>query len=142
MCHFLHKYDGTIWADTEHYYGEVPDVQFSNFWSPFFISFFDIDSTASHCEGWKLNETAYNGVRWNIRITKDQEDVLWFDYDYYGSGDAVEYTITYKYEVVDGLLRFSSTDGQSFTYHPSERNYARDAVNTGEIIELDGCLFY
>ncbi|MCR9288744.1 MAG: hypothetical protein NXI23_15315 [Bacteroidetes bacterium] len=39
MCHFLHKYDGIIWADAENYYNDFSDVKFSNFWDPYFISF-------------------------------------------------------------------------------------------------------
>ncbi|MEL7341568.1 MAG: hypothetical protein AAGM67_13905, partial [Bacteroidota bacterium] len=67
--------------------------------------------------------------------------VFWFDFDYYGSGEEIEYTNTYKYEVIDGLLHFSSADSQSVIFHPSEKNYAQDAVGTGKIIELTGCLF-
>lgn len=142
MCHFLHKHNGTIWADPNNYYSEFPDIKFSNFWGPFFISFFNFDSTTSYCEGWKLGETNDNGIKWNIKIRKDQEDIFWFDYEYYGSGEDIEYTTTYKYEVVDGLLNFSSTDGQAFIYHPSEKNYSEDIVETDEIVELPGCLFY
>ena len=142
MCHFLYKYDGTIWADAENYYSDFSDIKFSNFWDPYFISFFNLDSIASNCEGWKLGETTHNGKKWNIKIKKDQEDVFWFDYDYYGSSKEIQYTITYKYEVIDGVLNFSSTDGQTFIFHPSERNYSADSVDTGEIIELTGCLFY
>ena len=38
--------------------------------------------------------------KWDIKITKDEWDELWFDYDYYGTSDDIEYTITYKYEVL------------------------------------------
>jgi len=143
MCHFLHKHEGTIWADSENYYSDFSDIKFSSFLgAPFFISFFNIDSTAAYCEGWKLGETTYNGKKWNIEIMKDQEDVFWFDYDYYGSGEEIEYTITYKYKVIDSLLHFSSTDGQTFIFHPSEKNYSQDFLDTDEINELPGCLFY
>lgn len=143
FCFFLHKYDETIWADAENYYSDFSDIKFSNFTGhPFFISFFNFDSTASYCEGWKLGETTYDRKKWNINIKKDEEDVLWFDYEYYGSKEEIEYTITYKYEVIDGLLHFSSTDGQTFIFHPSERNYSEDFVETGEIFQLEGCLFY
>jgi len=143
MCHFLHKNEGTIWADAENYYSDFSDIQFSNFSNdPYFISFFKLDSIASYCEGWKLGETTYDGIKWNIEIKKDQEDEFWFEYDYYGSSEEIEYSITYKYEVIDGLLHFSSTDGQTFIFHPSERNYSEDIVDTGEIIRLEGCMFY
>ncbi len=142
FCRFLDKYEGTIWADAENYYSDFSDIKFSNFsGNEYFISFFNLDSIASYCEGWKLGETTYDGIKWNIKIKKDQVDVLWFDYDYYGSSEEIEYTITYKYEVIDGLLHFSSTDGQTFIFHPSERNYSEDVVNTDEIIKLEGCLF-
>lgn len=142
MCHFLYKYDGTIWADADNYYSDFSDIKFSNFWDPYFISFFNLDSVASYCKGWKLGENTQDGIKWNIKIKKDQEDALWFDYEYYGSGKVIEYTITYKYEIIDGLLNFSSSDGQTFIFHPSEKNYSDDFVNTGEIIELEGCIFY
>ena len=32
-----------------------------------------------------------------------------------------EYTITYKYEVIDGLLHFSNSEDQSFIFHPSKK---------------------
>ena len=142
MCHFLHKYDGTIWADAGNYYSDFSDIKFSNFYNPYFISFFNLDSIASYCEGWKIGETTYNGIKWNIEIKRDQEDILWFDYDYYGSGEEIEYTITYKYQVIDGLLHFSSTDGQTFIFHPSDKNYSEDLIGSGEIIKLEGCMFY
>ena len=50
--------------------------------------------------------------------------------------------ITYKYEVIDGLLHFSSTEDQTFIFNPSEKNYSEDIVGTGEIIVLEGCMFY
>ena len=37
---------------------------------------------------------------------KDEEDILWFDLDYYGSSQEIEYTITYKYEVIDVYFIF------------------------------------
>ncbi|WP_271766798.1 hypothetical protein [Aquimarina algiphila] len=143
MCRFLNKYDETIWADTENYYSDFSDIKFSSFTGhPFFISFFNFDSTVSYCEGWKKGETTYDGMKWNINFKRDQEDVLWFDYEYYGSSTEIEYTITYKYEVIDGLLHFSSTDGKTFIFHPSQRNYSKDIVETDEIILLKGCIFY
>ena len=109
LCRFLYKYDGTIWTDADNYYSDFSDIRFSNFIGDrYFISFFNLDSNASYCQGWKLGETTYDGIKWNIKIKKDEEDVLWFDYDYYGSSEEIEYKITYKYEVIDGLLNFSS----------------------------------
>ena len=68
---------------------------------------------------------------------------MWFEYDYYGSSEEIEYSITYKYEVIDGLLHFSSTEGegQTFIFHPSEKKYSEDFLDTDEIIRLEGCLF-
>lgn len=143
MCRFLSKYDGTIWADADNYYSDFSDIKFSNFsGNEYFISFFNLDSITSYCQGWKLGETVYNGTKWNIKLKKDREDVLWFDYEFYGSSEDIEYTITYKYEVINGLLHFSSSDGQTFIFNPSERNYSADSVGTGEITLLEGCLFY
>ena len=53
----------------------------------------------------------------------------------------MEYTTTYKYEVIDGLLHFSNTEGQEFIFYPSDKNYSRELIDTGEIIEQEGCLF-
>ena len=39
----------------------------------------------------KLGETTYDGIKWNIRIKKDEWDLFWFDYDYYGFNEEVEY---------------------------------------------------
>jgi len=142
MCRFLTKYDGTVWADADNYYSDFSDVKFEKFSSgSHFISFFNLDSITSYCEGWKLGETIYNGIKWNVEIKKDEEDVLWFQYDYYGASEEIEYSITYKYEVIDGLLHFSSSEGQTFIFHPSERNYSEDFLNTNEIIRLEGCMF-
>jgi hypothetical protein len=158
LCKFLSKYDDTIWADAENYYSDFSDIKFSNFKDgPYFISFFNIDNTASYCDGWKLGETTYDGIKWNIRFKKDELDLLWFDYDYYGFSQEIEYTITYKYEVIDGLLHFSrnkleknnsedlvdtSEIDQTFIFSPSEKNYSKDLVDTGQIILSEGCMFY
>jgi len=143
FCRFLREYDGTVWADTENYYSDFSDIKFSNFnGDGYFIFFLNLDNTTSYCEGWKLGETTYDGIKWNIEIKKDEWDALWVKYDYYGSSEEIEYTITYKYEVIDGLLHFSSSDGQVFTFHPSSTNYSKDSFETGEIIELEGCMFY
>ena len=143
MCKFLNKYNETIWADSDNYYSDFSDIKFSNFSdNQYFISFFNIDSESSYCDGWKKGETTYNGVKWNVAITKDEEDVLWIDYDYYGTGEQIEYTITYKYEVINGLLNFSSTDGETFIFKPSEKNYSQDLIETDEIITTVGCLYY
>ena len=149
---FLNKYDETMWADTENYYSDFSDIKFSN--SNYFISFFNIGNTTSYCDGWKLGETTYDGIKWNIRIKKDEWDLFWFDYDYYGFSEEVEYTITYKYEVIDGLLHFSSTKFkkynskdlvdkvETFIFSPSEKNYSKDFVDTTELIVSEGCMFY
>jgi hypothetical protein len=63
------------------------------------------------------------------------------DYDYYGDGDEIEYSITYTYEAIDGLLHFSSTDGQTFIFQPSDKNYLNGSIDTDEIIQLEGCRF-
>ena len=139
-CEFLAKYDGTFWADTENYYSDFSDIQFLN--DVYFISLFNIKNDVSYCRGWRTGENSSDGKKWNIKITKDGWDVLWFDYDYYGTSDNIEYTITYKYEVIDSLLHFSNTEGQEFIFHPSDKNYSKDIVNTGEIIELTGCMFF
>ena len=139
-CKFLSKYDDTIWADPENYYSEFSDIKFLN--DVYFISFLNINNDASYCKGWKTGETTYDGIKWDIKIKKDEWDELWFDYDYYGTSDEIEYSITYKYEVIDSLLHFSNTEGQEFIFHPSEKNYLKDFVDTGGIIELQGCSFY
>ena len=139
-CKFLSKYDGTMWADTENYYSNFSDIQFLN--SIYFISFFDINTNISYCKGWRPGENNYDGIKWNIKIKKNEWDEFWFDYEYYGTSEEIEYTITYKYEVIDSLLHFSNTEGQEFIFHPSDKNYSKDYIDTGKIIELDGCMFY
>ena len=137
---FLSKYDDTMWADTENYYSNFSDIKFERS-GPVFISFFNIDNDVSYCKGWQKEENIYDGIKWYITIKKDEEDILWFDFDYYGTGQEIEYTTTYKYEVIDGLLHFSNTEGQEFIFHPSDKNYSRELIDTGEIIEQEGCLF-
>ena len=139
-CKFLSKYDDTIWADAENYYSEFSDIKFLN--DVYFISLLNINNDASYCKGWKTGETTYDGIKWNIKIKKDEWDELWFDYDYYGASDEIEYSITYKYEVIDSLLHFSNTDNQTFIFSPSDKNYSKDLLDTGEIIEQQGCMFY
>jgi len=139
---FLFKYDETMWADTENYFSSFSDIKFENAGSGFFISFFNIDKDVSYCKGWKKEENTYGGKKWNIKMKNDEWDILWFDYEYYGTSQEIEYTITYKYEVIDGLLHFSNSDNQTFIFHPSDKNYSKDFVDTGEIIELQGCSFY
>jgi len=144
FCRFLNKYDGTIWADAENYYSDFSDIKFEKFSSgSHFISFFNLNNIVSYCQGWKLGENTYDGIKWNIEIKRDEVDILWFEYDYYGSGEEIEYSIYYKYEVIDGLLHFSSSEGegQTFIFHPSEKNYSEDFLDTDEIIRLEGCLF-
>ena len=137
---FLRKYDDTMWADTENYYSNFSDIKFERS-GPVFISFFNIDNDVSYCKGWKKEENIYDGIKWYITIKTDEEDILWFDFDYYGTGQEIEYTTTYKYEVIDGLLHFSNTEGQEFIFHPSDKNYSRELIDTGEIIEQEGCVF-
>ena len=137
---FLSKYDDTMWADTDNYYSDFSDIKFERS-GPVFISFFNINNDVSYCKGWKKEENIYDGIKWFITIKKDEEDVLWFDLDYYGSNQEIEYTITYKYEVIDSLLHFSNTEGQEFIFYPSDKDYSKDIVDTGEIIELEGCMF-
>lgn len=139
---FLSKYDGTIWTDAGNYYSDFSDIKLSNFsGNEYFISFFNLDSITSYCDGWKLGETTNNGIKWNIRTQKDEVDRFWFAYEYYGSSEEIEYAVTHKYEVIDGLLHFSTTDGQTFIFTPSERNYTEEFLDTNEIIYLEGCIF-
>lgn len=143
MCRFLAKYNGTVWADADNYYSDFSDIKFSNFFpNEFFISFFDLDTVTTYCRGWKLGENTHDGKKWFIRLKKDQEDELWFDLEYYGTSEEIEHTTTYKYKVIDGSLHFSTTDGQTFVFEPSQRNYAPNAVGTEEVVVLDGCMFY
>ena len=86
---FLSKYDETMWADTENYYSEFSDIKFERS-GPVFISFFNIDKDVSFCNGWKKEENIYDGIKWYITIKKDEEDILWFDLDYYGSSQEIE----------------------------------------------------
>ena len=129
-----------MWADTENYYSDFSDIKFEGS-GPVFISFFNIDKDVSYCNGWKKEENIYDGIKWYITIKKDEEDILWFDLDYYGSSQEIEYTITHKYEVIDGLLHFSNNEGQKFIFHPSDKKYSRELIDTGEIVEQEGCLF-
>ena len=137
---FLSKYDETMWADTENYFSSVSDIKFEGT-GQVFISFFNIDNEVSYCKGWKKGENTHDGIKWNIKMKNDEWDILWFDYEYYGTSQEIEYTITYKYEVIDGLLHFSSSDNQIFIFSPSDKNYSRALIDTGEIIEQEGCLF-
>ena len=139
-CKFLFKYDGTLWADKDNYYSDFSDIQFLNYAR--FISFFNIDRDTSYYKGWKKGENTTDGVKWNIKIKKDEWDEFWFDYDYYGTSNEIQYSITYKYEVIDSLLHFSNTDGQEFIFHPSKKNYSKDFIDTGEILVSEGCTFY
>ena len=144
---FLSKYDETMWADTENYFSSFSDIKFDidiRFFNAaeHFISFFNIGEDISYCKGWKKGENTYDGKKWNIKIKKDEWDILWFDYEYYGTSQEIEYTITYKYEVIDSLLHFSSSDNQTFIFSPSDKNYSRGLIDTGEIIEQEGCLFF
>ncbi len=141
MCKFLSKYDDTMWADTGNYYSEFSDIRFLNY-AQHFISFFNIGKDISYCKGFKKGENTTDGIKWNIKITKDEWDELWFDYDYYGTSNEVEYSITYKYQVIDSLLHYSNTEGQEFIFHPSKKNYSKDFLKTDNTIEQEGCMFY
>ena len=138
---FLSKYDETMWADTENYYSDFSDIKFE-FHGPVFISFFNIDNEVSYCKGWKKDENIYDGIKWNITFKRDEEDIFWFDYDYYGTSQEIEYTITYKYEVIDGLLHFSNTEEQKFIFHPSDKNYSKGLIDTTIIIWTKILKFY
>ena len=139
-CLFLAKYDGTFWADTKNYYSDFSDIQFVR--DEYFISLFNIKNDVSYCRGWRTGENISDGKKWNIKITKDEWDTLWFDYNYFGTSNEIEYSITYKYEVIDSLLHFSNTEGQEFIFHPSDKNYSKDFLETDNIIEQEGCTFY
>ena len=58
-----------------------------------------------------------------------------------GDGDEIEYSITYTYEVIDGLLHFSSNDDQTFIFRPSDKKYLKGSIDIDEIIQLEGCTF-
>ena len=140
---FLYKYDDTMWTDTENYYSDFSDIKFKNTGATgYFTSFFNIDKDVSYCNGWKKGENIYDEKKWNIKFKNDEWDILWFDYEYYDTSQEIEYTITYKYEVIDGLLHFSNIEGQSFIFHPSNKIYSRQLIDTGEIIEQEGCMFF
>ncbi len=127
QCRFLNKYEGTIWTDKENYNSDYSDIEFSNFTgSEFFITYFSIDDIPSSCERWKLGETYSDGEKWDIELKKDEVDVLWVQYDYYGLSEEIQYSTMYKYEVIDGLLHFSIGEDQTFIFHPSESNYTID----------------
>ena len=70
-------------------------------------------------------------IKWNIKIKKDEWDEFWFDYDYYGTDQEIEYTINYRYEVIDSLLHFSNSEGDSLIFY-----------RTDEIKDFVDCMFY
>ena len=131
---FLAKHDDTLWSDSENYFSDFSDLKFSD--DEYFISFFDIDSTVAYCEGWKIGETIYYGVKWKIEVITDTEDTFWFRFDYYGFAEEIEYSVS------DGLLFYSNSNSDSFTFATSEKNYSESFLDTGEIIKLEGCTFY
>ncbi len=142
FCRFLNKYDETTWEVANNYPTDFSDIRFSNFsGNVYFISFFNYGIDTSYCEGWKIGETNYSGEKWNINIKRDEEDIFWFGYDYYGESEEIEHSVTYKYEVINGLLHFSSSDGSLSIFTPIERNYSEDDIGTGEIVKLEGCMF-
>jgi len=118
FCLFLENYDGVVWEYPES--SEFASITFSNFpINENFISFVNLDTISPYGQSWKLGETTYDNKKWNIKIKKDEDDVLWISYDYYGSGEEIESSTIYKCEVIDGLLNFSSNQGQTFIFHPS-----------------------
>ena len=140
---FLKNYDGTIWFDFENldkYYSEIPDVKFSD--SEYFISFFTLGVNASYCEGWKEGITIYDGVKWEIKIIKNDEYNLWFDYNHYGFENEIQYSVTHKYSIDNATLFYSNSNSESSVYYESEKNYSENVLDTGEIIKLDGCMFF
>ena len=47
-----------------------------------------------------------------------------------------------EYKVIEILLHFvRTTEGQKFIFHPSNKNYSRELIDLGEIVEQEGCLF-
>ena len=59
------------------------------------------------------------------RNQKRRGGYFWFDYDYYGTSQEIEYTILYKYEVIDSLLHFSTSDDENFIFSPSKKLFKR-----------------
>lgn len=113
FCRFLDQHHETTWA------AGGSSIKFSNFSSLVFISIFNLDSIAPFGDkGWELGETNFRGIKWNIDMKRDEKDVLWFDYDYYGSGEEIEYSTTFKFEVIDRKLNFLYKD-QTFVFNPS-----------------------
>lgn len=142
FCRFLANHDGTIWTDPDHDYSDYSDLRFSNFTSdPYFISFFQLDSLISYCSGWKLGETIEAGLKRRIEIKKDEEDVFWFELANYDVNEELENKILHKYEVIEGLLHFSTSEGQNFVFHPTEKEYTLTGLGTAEISIMEGCLF-
>ena len=47
------------------------------------------------------------------------------------------------YGIINIYLKYDlyKKEGQEFIFHPSEKNYSRELIDTGEIIEQEGCLF-
>ena len=94
------------------------------------------------CRGWKLGESnTADGANYTIDIRQDDEEVFSFVFRYYGLGNSLQYTTVYKYEVRDGLLYFSSSDGRQGTYRPSERSYSKDSLGMREVVKREGCFF-
>ena len=117
-CKFLFKYDYTYWSDKENYSSDFSSIRFVNLNN--FISFYNTDSDISYCEGWKKGDNTSGAIKWNIKIKKDEWDEFWFDYDFYGTDQEIEYTILYKYQVIDSLLHFSNSEGESLIFYPTD----------------------
>ena len=116
---FLLIYDYTYWSDKENYSSDFSSIRFLNL-NNNFISFYNTDKDISYCEGWKKGDNTSGAIKWNIKIKKDEWDEFWFDYDYYGTDQEIEYTILYKYEVIDSLLHFSNSEGESLIFYPTD----------------------
>ena len=70
---------------------------FSNLTSdPYFITFFQLDSITFYCKGWRLGENTQYGLKFEIEIKKDDEDVFWFSVANYDNNDALESSTLYK----------------------------------------------
>ena len=53
-----------------------------------------------------------------------------------------EESVAHRYYVSVGLLFYSNSNSDSFTFASSEKNYSKSFLDTGEIIKLEGCTFY
>ena len=121
MCRFLRAHDGTEWVDDGSGGHFLPDVTFSNFsGTPYFITFSSQQPDGPAFDGLKLGEsTAADGTEYTVAIRQDDEGVFSFVYRNYGRTGDLKYTVVHKYELVDELLHFSSSDGRQGIFRPS-----------------------